>query len=96
MSDLHAANARYHDDCRKRFMGWKNKLIVSERGLEKNKTDNAFNKVKTLMENDKQKFWNSIEIYNCYLQNKGTVLLRRDLVTQLSNAFGKELKSVHK
>ena len=43
------------------------------------------------MENDKQKFWNSIEIYNCYLQNKGTVLLRRDLVTQLSNAFGKEL-----
>ena len=43
------------------------------------------------MENDKQKFWNSIEIYNCYVQNKGTVLSRRDLVTELYNTFGNKL-----
>ena len=88
ISDLHAADARYHDACRKTFMGLRNVEFAAKR---KTTTDDpSLQATIRCMENDKSKTWTSVELHSFYTGNGGS-LPRKTLVQKLSDVFGDEL-----
>ena len=55
-SDLHTADAMYHNDCRKTFMGGRNITAASRKEtVEVIPSDEGFQSVKKLLENDRKK-----------------------------------------
>ena len=90
VSDLHAADARYHQDCRPKFMGPKS-LQVAATSESKPQKDTAFDQLVRVMESDLAKLWSSTEVYEQYLDNNGRKLQRRTLLDALSKHFGERL-----
>ena len=82
ITDLHAADARYHNDCRKSFTGTRN--IEFAQGAEEESIDEAYNKVVQLIRSEKTKVWKSTEIYEHYTRFGGVALLRRRLMEKLA------------
>ena len=87
VSDLHAADARYHRDCRPSFMGPKSMKAFESKPHK----DQAFCKLITDMESDMSKLWSSTEVHKQYTDNGGTRLQRRSLVDALGKHFGERL-----
>ena len=52
--DLHAADARYHDDCRKNFSNYRN-IASAKRSNHEKEVDVAYNKVLENIESEKNK-----------------------------------------
>ena len=97
ISDLHAADARYHKDCFSKFMSARN-VATAKRKMEssqKEKEDSAFYEITREMDEDKQRIWNSVEVYNLYKSKEGKTLSRRSLMAKLSQHFGSELLVLH-
>ena len=91
-SDLHAADARYHNDCRKTFIwGGAGSAASRKETLESISSDKGFESVKKLLENNCKNMWTSVGVYNYYTECSGLVLSRQGLVAKLANEFGKDL-----
>lgn len=89
ITDLHAADARYHDDCRKSFMSPRCIEFTTQKpGQSK---DLALEAIMNEMQLDTSYVWTSIEIYNHYKGHGGTSLSRGKLIQQLTDVFHKEL-----
>lgn len=92
VSDLHAADARYHVTCRRHFFG---KRYQSDNGgnftTETSETDNALTSLIAEMQSDSSRIWNSVELFTCYRGFGGTKLSRKHLMEHLSSHFGDDL-----
>lgn len=67
VSDLHAADARYHVDCRTRFTSQRSvsaAVNVNQTKLEE--VDQALACIIRILEEDLSRTWNSVELYDIY------------------------------
>lgn len=91
--DLHAADARYHQECMQRFFA-KREPPHSSTSTSKHtgSIDPGFDFiVQMLFENKYSMQWNSIALYEEYLNNGGHLLTRKYLVKRLESHFAGEL-----
>ena len=86
--DLHTADARYHEDCRKNFMGARN--VSSAKKKTTSVIDRALIRLIEIMKQDTSKVWSSVEMHQEYLEIGGT-LLRRTLVKNILEELGNQL-----
>ena len=86
VSDLHAADARYHKGCRVSFM-YQKSTSVAVKGHE----DESLQAVISVLNEDQSQIWNSVELHTLYVENEGCDLSRRLLVTRLLEYFGDNL-----
>ena len=92
VSDLHAADARYHVDCKGKFMTPKHVRLASASSSSKSSdTDPAFESVVSEMLQDRTRIWNSIDLYEQYSNEGGDKLTRRQLIESLTTRFGKDV-----
>ena len=91
LSDLHAADARYHQDCKTLFLHSKY-VDLAAQSLDGNVVDSALDFVKYTIKSKQQvkEMWNTVEIYNMYSENGGYLLSKRYLMSNLVDYFGKE------
>ena len=81
MSDLHAADAKYHRECLQTF-----KCNSDRSENETNSSDDgAFLKVFDCMLADKSLVWNAVELEELYRSHGGQLLERRLLIEKLSD-----------
>lgn len=94
VSDLHAADGRYHEDCKSKFMTPR-AVKAAARAVncdeEQLGCDKAFEAVLNIMKSDMSYIWASTEIHKYYLANQGNKLTRKALVQNISDHFGKDL-----
>ena len=94
VSDLHAAEARYHRDCMCRFFA--NRLLSTgnEGGLLSPRSqyqhDMAWKHMVTTLSNDQNRVWNTVELQQEYQDHGGVDLTRSQLAntTQMCNYNG--------
>jgi len=89
VSDLHAADGRYHDDCRKHFMGPRNTIYASKDD-EPCDIDTSFNDLLIKVRQDKSKIWSSVELHNQYKELEGH-LSRPCLMKKLLNELSEDV-----
>ena len=89
VSDLHAADARYLDDCRKSFMSQCSVVFASKESSQCK--DRALNSTVSEMRSDKSRVWTSVEIHKTYTTHGGTNLSRAQLIQQISDVFADDL-----
>lgn len=65
VSDLHAADARYHDVCRKSFMSVRS-VTAASRSMANEYIDRALDSTIIVMKEDMSRIWNSSEVYDIY------------------------------
>ncbi len=82
ISDLHAADGRYHQDCR--IKSWHRARYNERHHLSE---DAAFETVLGAMSSDWSHVWTSIELYNLYAAHGGTTLSRSTLIRALEDHF---------
>jgi len=93
VSDLHAADARYHKDCFVKFINprsvaWAQKKTESSQKAEE---ECAFDAVVCEMNKDRERIWNSVDVHLLYESKEGILLSRKTLVAKLSQHFGSDL-----
>jgi hypothetical protein len=95
ISDLHAADGRYHADCSSKFMTPRAVKAAAAKSViceeEKLHFDDAYEEVLNAMKCDRSHIWSSTQLYKHYLQNNGNQLTRSALVQKISEYFGKDL-----
>ena len=91
VSDLHAADARYHVDCMANFMSPKSIFAAINRSQKVEKTDEAFNSVICEISKDRSSMWNSVELFQMYQRCGGNALVRRSLLEQIKDYFGEDV-----
>ncbi|KAG0729000.1 hypothetical protein GWK47_031251 [Chionoecetes opilio] len=92
ISDLHAADARYHVACRTNFMSSRStSAAVKEAQADKPELDKGLQVVISILKEDMSHIWNSVDLFNLYIENEGNALSRRQLIVELSAHFGKDL-----
>lgn len=92
VSDLHAADARYHKDCFARFVSARNvHSAQKKKEMLRKETDGAFDAVACVMNADRGRIWNSVEVHHLYGSKEGKLLSRKGLVTKLSKHFDPDL-----
>ena len=81
-SDLHAANARYHRDCRVNFMSPKS-IAAALKSIQPHpeKVGESFQAVVKVLEEDLSRIWNSIDLHMLYTEHGGILLSRRIPIT---------------
>ena len=84
---MHAADARYHKSCRVNFMFPKSMSAAVEEGHE----DESLQIIIGILNEHQSQIWNSVELHTLYVENGGTDLSRRFLVTRLLEYFGDNL-----
>ncbi len=89
-SDLHAADARYHNDCKPAFMAPKS-VQQAQDSVRPADKDSAFSEVIKIMQSDTDRLWSSVELHNLYTEKSGTELQRRRLVEEISYYFGEKI-----
>ena len=89
VSDLHAADVRYHDDFRKKFIGKRNVESSSKESVEQ--VDHAFDATVSEIKSDRLRIWSSVEVFSTYTGNDGSLLSRGSLVQRLNEFFAGEL-----
>lgn len=89
LSDLHAADARYHLDCRQRFATFKS--LPGDSWYSQNSDDHPFELLVEMVESDRSRIWNSVELQATYSGFAGTKLSRRALIGKLQDTFGDDL-----
>jgi hypothetical protein len=87
LSDLHAADARYHVNCMTSFMSHNSISAAKNVSKENKNTDPAFDQVIDEMSKDRSRLWNSVELYNQYQLFGGKALLRRSLLVKIRDHF---------
>ncbi len=89
VSDLHAADAKYHRDCLQTFKSIRH-LHNAQIGGDCD-VDRAYAKVIDNMVTDKTRIWNAVELEELYYSYGGTELSRRLLIAKLSNELEPDL-----
>ena len=89
ISDLHAADARYHKDCKDSFMGPRNVVYAQKKPAIS--LDNAFERLCKYMKDNDSKIWNSVELHLLYISFEGIIMTRKSLVNALCGHFGDTL-----
>ena len=89
ISDLHAADARYYQDCKTEFLH--SSYVERLANSSKEEMDLAFPSPVRHMKNNEKETWSSGDIHNIYAQNGGYKLNRRSLVSVLCDHFGDTL-----
>ena len=89
VNDLHAADARYRDDFRKRFMSQRSVVFASKESSQCK--DRALNSTVSEMRLDKSRVWTSVEIHKTYTTHGGTNLSRAQFIQQISDVFADDL-----
>lgn len=87
LSDLHAADARYHTSCMSSFMSPRSVSAASNSSQIKEDVDQAFQDLLEEMEKDKSCLWNSAELYAQYQLYGGKELSRRSLLARIQEHF---------
>ena len=87
LSDLHAADARYHINCMASFMSPKSISAAKNASKEDENTEPAFDEVIGKMLKDKSRLWNLVELYDQYQLFGGKALLRRSLLVEIQHHF---------
>ena len=83
--DLHAADGRYHEKCRKSFTGKRN---VSSASLGDNEViDESFDSLTRAFISYKCRMWKTIELEKEYIKLGGSLLTRRKMVEKLGKYF---------
>ena len=75
-SDLHAADARHHDSCRKLFMNPKNVRAAQNPKEEIPNEDSTVASLVKMIKLAKGRIWTSTELHSFYLDNGGKDLNR--------------------
>ena len=90
-SELHAADARYHEDCRSSFMAPRS--VKSASGIVEPSTVGyaALELTVSEIRSNPSRIWNSLELHNMYLSHGGVNRSRRTLIKKLSQNFGPDL-----
>ena len=92
LSDLHAADVRYHVDCRASFMCSRSIQAASHQWYDVDQSvDSAFNSLVIYLANNKDTIYSSIDLYAKYVQEGGNVLTRRQLIKDIIDSFGGEM-----
>ena len=91
LSDLHAADARYHVDCMTNFMS-PNSIAAAENASTVNvNEDPAFDSVTEEMVKDKSRLWSSVQLHHLYQLLGGKIFSRRALLLQIKEHFSDEI-----
>ena len=91
VSDLHAANARYHEDCKLSFMAPHSVRAAASSTKPKETEDKALQSTILQMSNESSQIWNTVSAYDLYLSHGGELLSRRTLLAKLTEYFGPDL-----
>ena len=93
--DPHSADVRYHVDCRASFMCSRSiqaALRQSSSSTSTNQlTDRAFDSDTAYVADNKDAIFNSVDLYNKYVQEGGNVLSRQRLVKNLLKKFKNDM-----
>lgn len=89
--DLVAAEARYHRKCNCLF----HKPAVSIDDYSDSVVDTALLQTFEVLEQDRTKVWNTVEIMDVYEQKGGTRLSRRTLLEEVESQFVDDILSFH-
>lgn len=89
-ADLHAANVRYHVDCKVRFMASKSVQYAQAAAEQEGSNDLAFLAVVESYKNKKSEIVNSVDIHKEY-KEEGGELSRRQLTEKLVEHFKGDL-----
>lgn len=90
VSDLHAADARYHVDCRNSFLSEKTFAFAASKSDSQINIDHAFESL-VVMVKDSSSFLNSVELLEAYKEFGGDGLTRRLIILNLCERFGDDL-----
>ena len=88
ISDLHAADARYHVTCWSNFLSPRSRASATKNETKVEHTDEAFQAVITEISKDMDAIRNSVDVYALYLEKGGNVLSQRAIVPKLVDHFG--------
>ncbi len=91
VSDLHAADARYHEDCKSSFMAPRSVRAAASSTKPKETEDKALQSTILQMSNESSQIWNTVAAYDLYLSHGGELLSRRTLLEKLTEHFGPDL-----
>ena len=94
VSDLHAADARYHDDCKLNFMSpqkVRQAATSATTSAENIHTDFSLEQVISVMLENQGCVWNSIDLFQTYKATGGDRLTHRQLIQSLTAHFGEDL-----
>ena len=91
VSNLHAADARYHDECRKRFMAGRSVSSAARHSKLTHEVEAAISVTSSLLKEDTSRVWNSLEVYKMYQENGGHVCSRRNVVSKMLDILGPDL-----
>ena len=91
VSDLHAADARYHVDCRATFMSSNSLVSASKSTPLAEEKDAALKSLTEHILTDKSHIWNSVELFERYRDFGGNKLSRKHLIKKLSVIFEDDL-----
>ena len=92
-SDLHAADARYHRDCYKKFMGERNIRAVNTPEHKEDVSRERVQRVIEHMQSDPSHIWSTVELYDIFvgLCTEGTTMRRRDFISEVQTRLGDSL-----
>ena len=91
VSDLHAADARYHRYCMSAFMNGRFLSESSNNQSTLQREDKALHHIIKTLHSDRSVIWNSVELFELYRENNGRSLTRYDLIKELKQHFGDDL-----
>ena len=94
VSDLHAADGRYHADCYSSFSSPRSVKAASVEAAgssSQHDVDAAFETTVSALRSESSRVWNSIELFDLYKSNGGRDISRSTLVSRLLNFFGSDL-----
>ena len=95
LSDLHAADVRYHIDCRASFMCSRSIQAAAHHSCTPDQfVDTAFNSVIGYLVSNKTTVHSSVNLYTKYVEEGGQTLSRRQLVCNIIKEFKGDLISL--
>ena len=90
-TDLHAADVRYHVDCKATFLSPKSIQAAILQSSSSELKDAAFDSVIKYLAKNKASIHNSIHIYAQYVEEGGCMLSRRQLIAKIVEKFGGDM-----
>ena len=92
LSDLHAADGRYHVDCMTSFMSPRSINTAANAVLDAKKNgDLALEYVIHEMSRNSSQIWNSLKIWHLYEKHGGKDLVRKSLLKKIKDHFGDDI-----
>ena len=92
LTNLHAADVKYHVDCKATFMSPKSICSVSRRSVSTELNDSAFVQLSNIWLKIKLLYATPcIDIYTKYVEEGGHMLSRRQLISKVVEKFGEDM-----